>query len=351
MKAISFVMMVLLSHAVVAENIPSAILSAMSKDKSRGYGELYGAKAKECFYVVDQDGNPVEEARIRGAFWTGGGMNDYVPVDGLTNTNGEYVAEGKSRYKLRYTVSKDGYYSTNGEVVYVNTQSVPAVKDGKWQPYGTRRSILLRRQQTSKQLCVLSEDIKDKKWLHPGEWFIPFENKWLGFDLELFDWVAPYGKGRCNDMLLRFRSDIKRRLSDYRYDMDVSFTNNPYAGVYRMRKIDGSEFQWVYKADTNAVFESTQSFYFERHPGKRTVDCKLSDVSYLVFRTRTKLDEEGNLISAHYGVISGGWGFGSKVMGFSDACFNPVPNDTNIEDGYYLRKRIRERKKWQKEEK
>jgi hypothetical protein len=114
--------------------------------------------------------------------------------------------------------------------------------------------------------------------------------------------------------------------------------------MYKMNKIKGSGFEWVYTADTNAVFEPVQSFYLERRPGKRTVDCKLPDDSYFVFRTRTKLDENGNLVSAHYGVISGKWGFGSKVMGFSDGCFNPIPNDTNLEDGYYLRKRILERK-------
>ena len=130
--------------------------------------------------------------------------------------------------------------------------------------------------------------------------------------------------------------------------MDVSFTNNAYAGMYKMKKIKDSEFDWSYVADTNAVYEPMQSFYFERRPEKRTVDCKLPDNSYFVFRTRTKLDEGGNFISAHYGVISGGWGFGSKVMKFSDGCFNPIPNDTNLEDGYYLRKRVRGRKQQQK---
>ena len=196
MKAISFVIMAMLTLAVTAEKIPPAILRAMAKDKTRGYGEMYGAKAKECFYVVDQDGNPVEEARIRGAFWTGGGINDYEPLDGLTNTNGEYVAEGMSKYKLRYTVSKDGYYSTNGEVLYVGTWSVPAVKDGKWQPYGTRRKVTLK---------SIINPMQQK--VFPGglhRVYIPVFKEWLGFDLELFDWVSPYGKGCNKDVLLLF---------------------------------------------------------------------------------------------------------------------------------------------------
>lgn len=307
-----------------------------------------GADAKIMYRIIDDTGCPVTNAAVHIWFRS---TYPKLKIDDwfvCSNTNGEFTVQYTTNDRLTCGVDKEGYYHSTDRVTFSDPREFPCVKDGKWQPYGTKRTILLRKRKISERLCVLSEDVKNKKWLHPGEWFIPVENKWLGFDLELFDWVAPYGNGKCNDVLLRFRSDVKRKMSDYRYDMDVSFTNNPYAGVYRMRKIDGSEFQWAYKADTNAVFESTQSFYFERRPGKRTVDCKLSDASYLVFRTRTKLDEEGKLVSAHYGVISGGWGFGSKVMGFSDACFNPVPNDTNIEDGYYLRKRVRERKKRQK---
>ena len=64
----------------------------------------------------------------------------------------------------------------------------------------------------------------------------------------------------------------------------------------------------------------------------------------MVFRTRTKVDGEGRLVSAHYGVISGAWLFGSETMRIGDACFNSTVNDTMIEDGYYLRKSVRENK-------
>lgn len=318
-----------------AEKIPPEVLRAMSKDKSRGYGELYGAEAKECFYVVDQDGRPVEGARIRGAFWTGGGMNDYEAVDGLTNTNGEYAAEGRSKYKLRYTVSKDGYYSTNGEVLYVGTRSVPAVKDGKWQPYGTRRKIVLKRIINPMQQKVF-----------PGELhrvYIPVFKEWLGFDLEVFDWVAPYGKG-CNKDVLLFFSSRKENSNNFEYHMKVSFTNQLHGGAYKLTKDTFSDFTTAYAANTNMDFEQSFSFAESSKPGSSRVWNFLRTDSYLVFRTRTKVDDQKKLLSAHYGIISGDWTFGDKYMIISDGCFNPIPNDTNLEDGYYLRKRILERK-------
>ena len=325
MNAISFVIIAMFTLAVAAENIPSAILSAMSKDKSRGYGELYGAKAKECFYVVDQDGNPVEEARIRGAFWTGGGMNDYVPVDGLTNTNGEYVAEGKSRYKLRYTVSKDGYYSTNGEVVYVNTRSVPAVKDGKWQPYGTKRTIILKQ---------VMNPLNKGRLYGLKDFAVPVFDEWIGFDFEQYAFLPPYGNGVYADAMLRFAL-YRPSKKEYHMKMEVSFTNQPYAGAYTMIKEQFSELQNVYIANTNADYKSVLVYSYDRFPDKRPIVNKLSKEEYLVFRTRTKVDMDGNLISARYGALYGEWSFvGPRGMNIPFVIFNPKPNDPSIEDSY-----------------
>jgi hypothetical protein len=308
-----------------AEKISPEILKAMSKDKTRGYGELYGAKAKECFYVVDQDGNPVEEARIRGAFWTGGGMNDYVPVDGLTNTNGEYVAEGKSRYKLRYTVSKDGYYSTNGEVVYVNTRSVPAVKDGKWQPYGTKRTIILKQ---------VMNPLNKGRFYGLKDFAVPVFDEWIGFDFEQYAFLPPYGNGVYADAMLRFAL-YRPSKKEYHMKMEVSFTNQPYAGAYTMIKEQFSELQNVYIANTNADYKSVLVYSYDRFPDKRPIVNKLSKEEYLVFRTRTKVDMDGNLISARYGALYGEWSFvGPRGMNIPFVIFNPKPNDPSIEDSY-----------------
>ena len=115
-----------------------------------------------------------------------------------------------------------------------------------------------------------------------------------------------------------------------------------------MTKDSFSDFQTAYEADTNMVFKQSFSFTESSNRGSPRVWNFLRKDSYLVFRTRTKVDNEKRLISAHYGIILGDWTFGDKYMIISDGCFNPIPNDTNLEDGYYLRKRIRERKERQK---
>ena len=37
-------------------------------DQTKVLGNIHGAKAKECFRVIDQEGNPVVGANFRGAF-------------------------------------------------------------------------------------------------------------------------------------------------------------------------------------------------------------------------------------------------------------------------------------------
>ena len=66
----------------------------------------YGAEAKECLRVVDQDGAPVAGATMRGALQTGGGRKDFIPIRGVTDTNGEFVIQGKCTEIIRCSITK-----------------------------------------------------------------------------------------------------------------------------------------------------------------------------------------------------------------------------------------------------
>ena len=121
------------------------VMKARSQDKSRVIGETKGARAKEILRVVDQDGLPVMNARIYGSFWPGDNGKKYILVDGLTDVNGEYVAEGMSKWKLTYQVTKAGYYMSNGAIDYLAATNTPVVVNDKWQPYGSRRPVVLKK--------------------------------------------------------------------------------------------------------------------------------------------------------------------------------------------------------------
>ena len=74
------------------------VSSVYAADRTRVLGNIRGAKAKECFRVIDQDGNPVEGAHFRGAFvlddW-----NDRTALEELRNAY-KYGAEAKLVYQV-----------------------------------------------------------------------------------------------------------------------------------------------------------------------------------------------------------------------------------------------------------
>ena len=313
-------------------------LYASAQDLALYRARQYGALAMECLRVVDPAGLPVAGAKVWGGLQTGGNLGDFTPISGVTDTNGEYVIQGRCTNRIRCDMTEDGYYRS--EFLVTNYGYTHTVKDGKWRPFGHVTIITLRPITGLWKLMVPSGDVNNV-----GRWCIPVWDCWVGFDLQKFDWMPPYGNGVNNDMQVRFKANIKNQYFDFKIAMDVCFTNSPFAGAYVCTKNRGSDLTWSECADTNQIFSTEFNYVCERRPDGRRIKKTLSENSYMVFRTRTKVDDDGNLMSAHYGVISGEWMFGSETMRFGDACFNSTANDTLIEDGYFLRKVVQERKR------
>ena len=294
-------------------------------DVSRARGYAYGAKAKEVFCVVDQDDVPVAGARIYGGFVGG------PDVNGFTDKNGVYIAKGRCKDWLSYTFFKEGYYETCGKVQYLDTTSFPAVVSGKWQPYGSRHQIVLKKIKNPRRSAMMPKD-------RGPEYNIPEYGKWIGFDMAQYDWTCPYGTGKHADVMLKFMTQNGKTMFDFSYVMEVSFTNNLLAGAYVSKRDTSSQLWTAYNADTNALFKTMFTFKKERKPGQavQIVEFIPRD-SYLVYRTRTKVDDHGRLVSAHYGVISGWFSTGNKML-LGETGFNPIANDTNIEDAETARK-------------
>lgn len=292
----------------------------------------HGAEFDVLVKVVDDEGDPVANAKCSGWMYT-----ETAPKQGNhyslhTDTNGLVRVAGKCGEWFSVVLSKEGYYDTMVDIKYPNHNASPMLVDGKWQPYGETRTVVLKRIKNPGRTCIFPRT--------PQSCRIPEFGRWIGFDLERADWVAPHGKGRYLDVLLKFTA-MEKRLNDYKYAMEVSFTNNPYAGAYWLKKDTSSQLATVHAADSNATYQTSFKFVKEQSPGTQRHWDFLNSDSYLVFRTRTRSDEHGNLISAHYGTIVGQWLSELGFMILSDGCFNPVENDVNVEDGRALRDILR----------
>ena len=283
----------------------------------------YGAKVRIVYVVEDDLGQPVPGARVH--IWLGleshkdGGMVYYD----YTDNNGRYVLDGKTTGLVRYWFVKDGYYESEGELRLEGIEDEQnAVRDGKWQPYGRCKRIVLKRVRNP-----------TARPFHYGDFPVPVFGKWMGFDLERFDLCPPYGKGVHKDVLLRYVFDRDPVMRGKVYaSMEMSFTNNPYAGTYILKKDKWSDFQSCYAADTNNAF-SIKMFKYEISRTREEIFKKerFPEDSYIVFRTRTTVDRDGNLVSAHYGKIYGDWSY-PRWIKFGGTLFNSNPNDPNLED-------------------
>ena len=314
--------LIVIATAFAALNV-QALVDASLKD-----AYFKGADAKIIYRVVDDEGMPVEGASAH--IWFRSTHPKLVIDDWTVNTdsNGVFIAEHRTNDRLSCRISKDGYYHTFDRVTFSDPCAYPLATGGKWQPYGSIRTVSLKKIRNPYMLHVFPVSIRGYQ--------IPEFGKWIGFDFECCEWIAPYGKGRSADVLLRF-SAMKKSLHDYKYVLDVSFTNNPYAGAYLMKVDEASDLKTKYTADSNATYKAEFSYVLEQSPGNRRYWNFLDTDSYLVFRTRTRVDKDNNLIGAHYGKILGRWRPGIEAMILSDGCFNPVENDVNIEDGTVLR--------------
>lgn len=133
-------------------------------DLVRMNGCRFGAEAKERFHVVDQDGRPVVGARFKGGFTIGENhMKAYSVVEGTTNTNGDFIAQGKCNDFLYYSIFKEGYYQSSGDVRYLASRREPCIVNGRWQPFGETHKIVLNRIIETNKLIPFRRNLRDLK--------------------------------------------------------------------------------------------------------------------------------------------------------------------------------------------
>lgn len=291
-----------------------------------------GAVGKYVYRVVDDEGHSVPNALAHVWFRSYGRPQDKADWVLETDTNGMFSVEHRFNEMFSVGIDKEGYYHTHDEIKYLAMKELP-VKNGKWQPYGETRTVVLKRIKNPWGGKVFSGNECHHK--------IPVFNQWLPFDMEKSDWLSPYGNGVVDDVLLRFKKKETDKWYVYTFSMEACFTNNPYAGFY-IKSLDGfSDLKTSYFADTNAHYRTSYLYLKECIEKKTTKTIGLEESQYLVMRTRTRIDKDGNLIGAHYGKYCMSWRSDHVEMHFGGGCFNPVENDLNIEGDQSLLYKIK----------
>lgn len=280
----------------------------------------HGAQGEVTLRVVDSTGKPVEKAKLNVAFWGSDSSANAVVSEGQTDTNGLFVAAGKTIHSMNYTVTEEGYYTTEGQYWFLR-RGEDCVQDGRWQPWNPTNTVVFKERRNPIAMYAKRVDAP-----------IPLRDTPVGFDLQIGDWVVPYGKGKEADLLFAYTAKVQ---DVWNFSKQLSLACSNSNGLYRQVKDAWSAFRSEYEADTNG-YQSQVVLSFATTREKTLTDQRIGPSEYLVFRVRTVLDDKGNIVSARYGKIYGPIEYGESDTNLGGTVrftyyLNPTDNDRNLE--------------------
>jgi len=217
-------------------------------------------------------------------------------INAITDTNGEATIAVSSVYDRHVGYGVDpiqGFYHTDG-----GTFKFEKIRNGKWQPWNPTVEFVL------KPIGVREPMYAKKTW----NVFLPENNKPIGFDLEIGDWVAPDGKGITTDFIFTLERKFTSVTQDFSATLTLTFPNDGDGIQSVMSDSSGSALRIPRFAPTNN-YESKLILQMYREDGKPRVGVLANPDQNYFFRVRTKKDDRGNIVSALYGKIQGGIGW------------------------------------------
>jgi hypothetical protein len=281
---------------------------------------------KFAITVTDESGKPAEGIECKAWFKKAGegtSIKDYF-VTGKTNAAGMVELTGDTTWgPTSVEASKDGYYpSTAGDHWTVSRNA------GRWEPWPVEVKLVMKKAGNPKPMYVVQFD---------GQQWLDFPKKQLGrfgFDLMAGDWVSPYGVGKVADFILKGVRENHDGNSQYPKGTILLSFSNPEDGMVSLKEHGGSILVGPGVAPEGGYQNHWEFVNWKPHPTEASlVTWDFNDEVHL-FRVRTKVDESGNLISAHYGKIHGRiLGRMSKIAPriLMTYYLNGTPNDRGLE--------------------
>ena len=295
---------------------------ALKKDPDYRLARKIGAQTRFRVHVLDEAGCNVTNADVN-VFM---GMN-FRPkgywVNGVTDTNGVVVVEGKTcGDEIEIVASKMGYYPSVRKLCFATMGAERAVIGEKWQPFDNEEQMLLRRVRTPLNKNLSGEFV-----------YTQHLNTWIGFDLEVGDYVAPHGAGRTVDFEVSIDWNGKW-IPDYEgMGIRIRF-DGPYSGYYCMPVCLESAFKGPYDADPKAAYKQAALFYEKKVAYAERIQGLFDRRNCWVVRSRCEVDSLGKLQKANYSLVMS-VDFSGKRNGLGGfriiSLFNSTPNDTNLE--------------------
>lgn len=285
--------------------------------------------------VINQDGVPVTDTEITASFEDGKeDIRKWPDKNGLVTfsspVSGSVVFSNVVYKTIRNPNGFNRYYNNTFRYMYLHPSK--NVKEGKWQPWNPTLTMVL-----NERINPIPMYANWKCGITP----IPIRNEWIGLDMTKNEWLPPYGNGVHADVEIIHEWDGKVAAEYTGSTLRIRFPDKDagyYAFHYEVRKMyDTVRFKSPYHALPNETYQKEMIFSEKFDPQTKKWERHLfPDGTGYIFRTRTRFDNDGQLVGAHYGKIYQPappiftfW-FGTSRIHLP-FYLNPTENDTNIE--------------------
>jgi hypothetical protein len=309
--------------------------------------------ASERLYVkvVDEEGRPVSNATVNVDFTSSHvvlGKGTDHRYEAKTDTNGNAVVKFNcTTSDFGWRVEANGYYRSDVHMENFKGEDVivpPGLVSVKLHEHEKQGEVKLYRKKNPQPMYAYTREKGVKS---------PVANGRYGFDLQLFDWLPPHGKGKVADFYY-----VRERPDETNMTKRVRYSNNGYyqfkndepgypklgefvgriefdenCGAYIEKQTGCESFPSTHCADIRREYVSSIPITIMFCDEFRVWVCEspvINGNEYMVIRSRVKCDEQGNIISANYSKILGPAGF-AGLINLEESVFNPRPNDTNLE--------------------
>jgi hypothetical protein len=273
--------------------------------------------AKVAIRVIDENGKAVTDAKVELGF-------DGPLTRGVTDINGMFVAEGPCNISgMGSRILKDGYYQSSAEIPKFHDYDKVL---NRWEPWNKTYNVILR--PIVNPIPLFSKTVQVN---------VPVLGKHCGYDLEIGDWVAPYGKGLTADFIFTVNKNMKNESNfDTKGELTFSDSLNGLQPAAISEITSNSIFRWPRQAPENgyeAEFHLRYTLSVDSGTMVRSFKPRTEWEGYF-FRVRSTV-QDGKIISANYGKIRGGIeleprGTSTCAITFT-YYYNPTPLDRNLE--------------------
>lgn len=247
--------------------------------------------------VLDENGEAINNAdiHVRAIYPERykDGSNDFY---GKSNQAGEFAVESKTTsYSVPIFVKKDGYYDSVMEYQYGYELNRTTKAYDRVMPWNPIVPVIMKKIGKRVPMYVRSRD-RDAK-------YFPKQDIEYGFDLMKDDWVYPHGKGVLADLLLKSEL-FQKDESSYNVIMTIRFPNKG-DGWIPIMEMNGVESDLKYPREAPATGYREEPIILKqtiRKPAGDEIPQGGHAYGYF-FRTRTKLGEQGEVMSSLYSKI------------------------------------------------